>query len=77
MASRQPVTPGRSKRGPRSPRLRAETQPENHPAHQQPLLRSSMPDRVAVRLNGITYLLAPGAVKGFLARNTPEDHKGA
>ena len=31
--------------------------PENPP--------SSMPDRVAVRLHGITYLLAPGAVKGF------------
>jgi hypothetical protein len=41
--------------------------PENPP--------SGMPDCVAVRLDGITYLLAPGAVKGFLARNTHEDHQ--
>jgi hypothetical protein len=35
----------------------------------------SMLDCVAVRLDGITCLLSPGAVKGFLARNTHEDHQ--
>jgi hypothetical protein len=63
---------------PTTPKLKvAETPPDDLSSapHQPPPLRSTEADRTAVRIDGLTYLLAPGAVKGFLARNTT--HEGA
>lgn len=42
--------------------------------HIQPPLSSTLPDRVALRIHGITYLVAPGAVEGFKAKHVRPEH---
>ncbi len=44
------------------------------PWHKQPPLRSTLPDYVAVRIDGLTHLVAPGAAEAFKARYASQPH---
>lgn len=53
-----------------------ESQPADLPpvTHKQPPLRSTVPGYVAVRISGLTYLVAPGAVEAFKANHGRQTH---
>lgn len=53
------------------------THPDDAPRHDPPPISSTVPELVAVRFDGITYLVPPNAVAAFRARLDADERRNA